>query len=537
MVLSLLKRFSMKNIFLLFIGLVNYSFSQNFPYLNASTGNPNFFTDKDTNMFIIHGNRIAKVDKNFNPVWVNTYGGLTFKRILLSKTGSMYFIAAQTPTSYLVGKIEANGNAGWMKSTTSISVAVAGSTINSASLEPGNMFLDSNNNLLFATTTTGPGNTGVVTLDTLGNFVKARTFLVSDYTSNSGGSVLSCYVLNEAAGILNLVTMGNIVGGAFGGMRNISYSNTGDSVVSIVSVDLGGATNTTSTHRYTFFKSKMRADLYFLFGEYEISQPSPSATPYRFVLGRFTMNSMLWSKGWRWTGAFGMGAAGLDEDEKGNIFGVVNTLNSASSAHSGFVKFDSTGAFNGNWIKYFNGFNPNSNSYPDDRVNVIHYNRYFLNVAGNGYPTNPLTIEPVSAALTMSCAPSVSLAQLTSPLGIGGTTQKPTQYTVTSMSMANVTPTVNPVTNFSVVSNFCATVGFFENELNNDLFVYPNPTNGIIKVYGEQNNSAELYDINGRMISHSMNLIKEIQMDLSKLPAGIYILKSGTMVKKIVKEN
>nr|MBA3665253.1 hypothetical protein [Bacteroidota bacterium] len=75
------------------------SFSQNFPYLNASTGNPDFFTDKDTNMFIIHGNRIAKVDKNYNPVWVNTYGSLTFKRVLLSKTGSMYFTAAATPTS------------------------------------------------------------------------------------------------------------------------------------------------------------------------------------------------------------------------------------------------------------------------------------------------------------------------------------------------------------------------------------------------------------------------------------------------------
>ncbi|MGZ4091337.1 MAG: hypothetical protein ACXVNO_11495, partial [Bacteroidia bacterium] len=81
---------------MLFLLFTAFCFSQNFPYLNASTGNPNFFTDSDTNMYMIHGNRLAKMDKNFNPIWVNTYGSLSLKNILLSKTGSMYFIAAQT---------------------------------------------------------------------------------------------------------------------------------------------------------------------------------------------------------------------------------------------------------------------------------------------------------------------------------------------------------------------------------------------------------------------------------------------------------
>jgi hypothetical protein len=531
------KRRAMKKIFLLLMLCVNYSFSQNFPYLNASTGNPDFFTDADTNMFIIHDNRIAKVDKNFNPIWVNTYGSLAFKRILLSKTGSMYFIASQAATLHLVGKIEANGNVSWMKSTSSIPVSVAGSTINTASLTPGNMFLDSGNNLLLAANITGPGHAAIIKLDTSGNFIKARTYFIYDFDSSSGGTIQSSYILNETQGITFLVTMGYLTGGSHGFMKTIEYSNSGDSTAFSTGASLGGATNTGSTKRYTFFKSKVRPDVFFLFGEHDISPPSSSAVPYRFVLGRYTFNNLLWTKGYRWTGAFGSGASGLDEDENGNIFGVVNTLNSTSSHNSGFVKFDSTGASNGNWVKYFNNYNPNTMFYPNDRVNVVHYNRYFMNVVGYGYPTNPLTIGNISAALTMSCANTVSLLPETSPLVQVGTALRPPQYTITAMSMPNITPTINAVSNFSVTNNFCLTLGVSENELTEGLFVYPNPANRTLTVRSQEHSTIELYDVNGTVVFKSGNVSREQQIDISRLPPGVYILRSGTQVRKIVKED
>ncbi|MBA3666023.1 MAG: T9SS type A sorting domain-containing protein, partial [Bacteroidetes bacterium] len=455
----------------------------------------------------------------------------------------MYFTAAATATSpvqpYLIGKIEANGNMSWMKSTTSIPVSVATSTINTASLTPGNMFLDSGNNLLVAGNISGPGHTALIKLDTAGNFIKARTYYIYDFDSSTGGSINFSYVLNEQQGITFLVTTGYLSGGASGFLKIICYSNSGDSTAFSTGGNLGGAINASSTKRYTFFKSKVRPDVFFLFGEHDISQPSPSAVPYRFVLGRYTFNSLQWTKAYRWTGALGSGASGLDEDEKGNIFGVVNTLNSTSSHNSGFVKFDSTGASNGNWVKYFNNYNPNTQYYPNDRVNVVHYNRYFMNVAGNGYPLNPLTIQSISPALTMSCANTVTLMPETSPLSQVGTTLRPPQYTITAMTMVNITPTITSVTNFSVANNFCATVNVPENELMGleSVSVYPNPTPGIITVStNERSANIELYNVNGALVYSVKCMNNKQEIDLSKFQNGIYFLRCGTSVKKIVKE-
>lgn len=529
----------MKKICLLFILLVTTSYSQNFPYLNASTGNPDFFTDKDTNMFFIHGNRLAKVTKNFVPVWVKTYGSLSLKKILLSKTGSMYFIAVITPISLspqsLIGKIEANGNISWMKSTVAMPVTVAGSTVTSSSLNAESFFLDSNNNLLLSGAVSSVGNAGFIKMDTLGNFIKARLFSVSDY-SVQGGSIISFNILNEASGLINFISTGSVGGGAGTVMNNFSYSDGTDSISYANKSGLAGCNNCISGFGATFYKSKTRSDVFYLFGATGIGQPSYS----NFILLKYTMNSMMWEHAYRWSGAPATVGVSLDEDEKGNVFGVINTTTSMSSHHSGFVKFDSTGAFNGNWIKYFTDYNPNSVNYPTDRVNVVHYNRYIMNVVGNGYPTNPITIENISSALTMSCANTVSL---TYGASAGSSTfsisAKPTQYTINSLSMANVSPTVNAVTTFSIAQSFCATVNVTENELFGleSVSVYPNPSGGIITVSTtEKSAKVELYTINGALVYSAKCLTNKHDIDLSKFENGIYFLRCGPAVKKIVKE-
>jgi hypothetical protein len=50
--------------------------TQNFPYLNASTGNTGHFIDKDTNIYFVHGNRLCKTDKNFVFQWGKTYSNI-----------------------------------------------------------------------------------------------------------------------------------------------------------------------------------------------------------------------------------------------------------------------------------------------------------------------------------------------------------------------------------------------------------------------------------------------------------------------------
>ncbi|MGZ3901911.1 MAG: hypothetical protein ACXVDC_16410, partial [Bacteroidia bacterium] len=240
----------MKKLCLLFFIVVNYSFAQNFPYLNASTGNPDFFTDSDTNMYMIHGNRLVKADKNFGTVWANTYGNLSFKKILLSKTGSMYFIATApsfTP-QFWIGKMLANGNISWMKSTTGMTLSVGGSTVTSGTLKSESLFLDSNNNLLVSGVASSPGNVGLLKMDTMGNVIKARLFSVNDY-SVQGGSPISANILNEASGTINLVTTGAIGGGAVIVMDNFSYSDGADSVTYANQSGLAGCTNCTSTFK------------------------------------------------------------------------------------------------------------------------------------------------------------------------------------------------------------------------------------------------------------------------------------------------
>jgi Secretion system C-terminal sorting domain len=74
-------------------------------------------------------------------------------------------------------------------------------------------------------------------------------------------------------------------------------------------------------------------------------------------------------------------------------------------------------------------------------------------------------------------------------------------------------------------------------ELTEDIFVYPNPTNGIINIeFGELSNNSSLivYDFNGKIIMNIQN-IKSLkrQIDLSKFSNGLYhcILNTGLKTK------
>jgi hypothetical protein len=533
----------MKKLFVLFTILVNTSIAQNFPYLNASTGNPNFFTDKDTNMYFTHGNRLAKVDKSFNPVWVNTYGSLYFKSILLSKTGSMYFIAGtySFATQNFIGKIEADGSVGWMKSTVGIPVSFSNSSVTTLTISANSFFLDSANNILLSGTISSPGNVVLVKMDTLGNVIKARTFGLTFFSPGIPAPLNYVNILNARSGKIHLVAQGNYVAGAGVGLQTFSYSDVGDSVVASYGHGIVGCSNCSSSFGFSFYKSKTRSDIFYLFGHIGIftSQFGPTY-PQHFVLEKYSINSLIWSREYKWTGAPATAQSGLDEDEDGNIFGVINTTNSLASHHSGFVKFDSTGATNGNWIKYFNGYNPGTMNYPDDRVNVVHSNRYFMNVVGAGFPSNPLITAAITPSLTMVCSNSVSLT----PAGANTSTifsnyNKPGMYTITSMTIGGVSPTVTTVSGFSVSPDFCLVMNTSENELGSELSVYPNPSNEKMFIQADGVNVTEvrLYDIDGRKVLQC-SAVQEI--DLSALQHGIYLLKietdKGVLTKKIIKE-
>lgn len=98
--------------------------------------------------------------------------------------------------------------------------------------------------------------------------------------------------------------------------------------------------------------------------------------------------------------------------------------------------------------------------------------------------------------------------------------------------------------NFPIVTNNYTTIiqnslGIQENELINDISIYPNPVKDILNFKTEQNViKAEVYDIAGRILSS--NSVSENKIDMSELKTGNYILKlyteKGIMNTKIIKE-
>jgi len=98
--------------------------------------------------------------------------------------------------------------------------------------------------------------------------------------------------------------------------------------------------------------------------------------------------------------------------------------------------------------------------------------------------------------------------------------------------------------NFPIVTNNYTTtvqntLGLQENEIINNISVYPNPVKNILNFKTEDNISkVEVYDIAGRILSS--NSVSENKIDLSNLKTGNYILKlyteKGIMNTKIIKE-
>ncbi len=91
--------------------------------------------------------------------------------------------------------------------------------------------------------------------------------------------------------------------------------------------------------------------------------------------------------------------------------------------------------------------------------------------------------------------------------------------------------------------SFCVTdssTNIKEQNLENQLSIYPNPTNGLIYISNENNIAPfrfELYDVNGRVLLQDE--AKQNVIDISQAKTGIYFLRvttnKGTIIKKVVK--
>ena len=506
-----------------FILVFSIGFGQSYPYLNASTANENEFpVDKDTNIYMFHGNRLVKTDKNFNTIWANTYSGFTFSSLLLSKTGSMYFIGSNG----MVGKISANGTLSWARNLQMINAILSGSTSATFTGNCQGIILDRNNNLVLA------GNSGnntsfLLKMDTIGNGIKLKIF---DW-STGATQLENLTIIGDSAGYYKLFGYG-MTGTWNMGFSLYSYSDNLDAFTGIKTVWNGNYANfywkCTKSKFWSGFYVRIKSDLI-----------SPSGNINEIV--KFGIDGTV-----KWMKRISATSAGLiqfighhlEEGHNGDLLFASSTSNSNMLYTSAIVKIDSNGVANNSGTTMLSSYNisPSMNQIPAHFPHSHYNNNYFFDVSGYYFPANPLTIQKFNSSLTFACASTVTS---TSSNASFPTMLKssPVIKPVTSFSLMPFVSTTTPVS-FSVNTNFCLVMGTDVTESLESIKLYPNPANDKLYI-SEKNyavNSMEIFDVNGKSIK---SITKNSSVDVSNLPNGIYFIRiktdKGEFNKKFIK--
>jgi len=81
-------------------------------------------------------------------------------------------------------------------------------------------------------------------------------------------------------------------------------------------------------------------------------------------------------------------------------------------------------------------------------------------------------------------------------------------------------------------------LGIHNNYAKGDIKIYPNPSKGLFTVQGDDLQFIEIVNINGQIINKSLIKDKQFNIDLSKQPKGVYLVKivtgSGIVTRKII---
>jgi hypothetical protein len=504
------------------------TFGQSFPYLNASTGNADEYpVDKDTNIYMFQGSRLSKVDKNFNAIWSYTYSGVNFNNLLLSKTGSIYFIASSsTITRNYIGKIGSTGNLVWIKPINGIKVTVS-STTHTINGNGMNLMLDGANNIVVTgpVSTVSPALSGQVSshlikCDTNGTLLKYKLFNL-DYGQN-------LHVLNDSAGIYKFFGSGPILSTSY--FNIYSYSDATDNFIK----ERGFAVTYLSGPSGTYWKlsrSKLNSKDFYL-----NARVTTSVTDYNGAI-KFTDNDKI-----KWVcsvSAVGMGIyttlESMEEDNKGSLLYAISCGGSCLSYTSAFVRIDSNGTRAPFLTTMLKGYSWTIPNLPRHAPRVIHDNNYYFDIWGYSFPSNPLTIQKFNSSLVLPCASTI--ATTNNAVSVGNPGPMPPSSTIIAVSSYTfgTYSSIGTLATFSVNPNFCTVLGVGENKrLSEELSIYPNPVEDKLLIetslFMER---LQVFDMNGRSLK-TFEHPKEI--DVSNLPQGIYFLKIKTDGKEFNKK-
>lgn len=498
---------------LLLMGSVQL-FGQSFPYLNASTANGNEFpVDQDTNIYMFHGNRLVKTDKNFNPIWANTYSGIyAFTRILLSKTGSIYCAGTySSATTSAFGKINADGSVAWLRT---------------GNFSCTKLMLDRNDDLVVC-----GSNASFIKLDTNGNVLKFKTF---------GPTTEDVYldgfsIVEDSAGYYKFVGVGYQ---GIGPSRDLAIHYYNDNTDLFTKTEriahLGVPTDT--QFGWKLITSKF-SDRFYV--QSMISGQSSVHTDIR----KFTRSGKLswWGRFSSFHGTNYSFWGHVEESDNGNLLCSLNSRNLLPSYTTAFMKVDSNGTATSSTSAVSMLYNYPLAYYEGSQMSaprVMHGNSYYFDVVGHYFPGNPLTVQKFNSSLTYPCSSTVNViygSSLAGPsfsiLASTPSIQSPTSFTFPAHS-----PVVTTVS-FSVNTNFCTVLEIDELMSNNTAVkMFPNPVREKIH-FSETVDDVELFDVNGKKLKNSSGVSF---VDVADLPQGIYFIRvkagKGEFSKKFIKE-
>jgi hypothetical protein len=488
------------------VGLVSKA---QLPYLNASTGNAGEFpVDKDTNLYMFHGNRLVKTDKNFNIIWANTYGNLQFKNLLLSKTGSMFFIADKT-----VGKIENNGAITWCLDLASNQLSACNSIL-----------LDHNNDLVI----TGQGNSN-------GFFAKVDTNGVPIKFVKFNGPITTNIHLNyDSVGYYQFVATGINIQGFNDGIGTCIFNDALNNFYGNGKI-INSPPNV-AWNKWNLIRSRFNNSFYVYLREINYN----NYYLYTGLLKSDKYGNFQWRKELNnYNGLTGSNVVshGANECENGDMLFQMETCCTYTGAlSSGVFRINSNGSILAGYQVYANTTTTNyviSSHSPQN----IYASKCYLDLVAPTYTNNPLTVGKFDfnsqnfCNLTATCNSTLINTNVSSQLT--------GSVIVSQFSVQPLTVSVTPV-NFSINANPCTITHFNELVDNKELTIYPNPASTALK-FSLANSAAieevHVLDVNGKNIKTQYNC-KEISV--SDLSPGVYFiqLKSDgqTYYSKFIKE-
>ncbi len=491
--------------------------AQMFPYLNASTGNVGqYIVDSDTNIIMFHDNQIEKLDKNFNPIWVKNYNGLNFYSLLLSKSGSIYFIASDTINYFFsvntpnIGKLDKNGNLIWCNSASNDTITFY------------KLLLDRNNNIIASC------NKGLIKFDTTGNMLSYKKIRPNNgYISD----ISKLTVLEDSSGYYSAAFAYTAFEAS--GMGFFKYSEPLDSF--IIQKYYEGFYQHWQTENVNFYTSSREPSTY-----YSISTHYNGSIVYS--VRKNNKENSIWENRFAYNSTYPYDITSFDEDPNKNILFNISPWRDGIhvSYNSSNIKFDSTGYNNGMKKDLLNySWWPPQPVYETSKLHYLFGGNYFYTFIGKNFPANPLSITVLDSSVNSYCSGNSNLFLISNFSTTSSSGHFLTKQTITPYALSNKPVTTTNILNFSTANNYCSTLGH-DVLINNKekVTIYPSPVSNVLNLSSSHNiENVSIYNITGKIVLFDSN---QTSIDVSKLNSGIYFIKVVTskseFKQKFIKE-